>query len=46
MITEDKEKYSTGYQEIKEQYTPFSVAEEYIKLFKEINKEINPSSEL
>jgi len=45
-VFEHKEKYSIGYQKIKEQYTPVSVAEEYIKLFKEINKEINPSSEL
>ncbi|MHA1888536.1 MAG: glycosyltransferase family 4 protein, partial [Promethearchaeota archaeon] len=46
MITEDKEKYSIGYQKVKEQYNSSSVAEEYIKLFEEINKEINPSSEL
>ncbi len=45
-VFEHKEKYSIGYQKIKEQYTPISVAEEYIKLFREINKEINPSSEL
>jgi len=46
MIIEDKEKYSIGYQKVKEQYNSSSVAEEYIKLFEEINKEINPSSEL
>ena len=45
-ITEHKEKYIKGYKEIKEQYTPYSVAEKYIKLFEEINNEINRSSRL
>jgi glycosyltransferase involved in cell wall biosynthesis len=43
-ISENKDKYKKGYQRIKEQYTPSSVAEEYIKLFEKIHKEINISS--
>jgi len=43
-ISENKDKYIKGYQRIKEQYTPFSIAEEYLKLFKKIHSEINPSS--
>jgi len=43
-ISENKDKYIKGYQRIKEQYTPFSIAEEYLRLFEEIHNEINPSS--
>ena len=43
-ISENKEKYIKGYQRIKEQYAPFSIAEEYLKLFEKIHSEINPSS--
>ena len=43
-ISENKDRYKKGYQRIKEQYTPFSVAEEYIKLFEKIQKEISISS--
>ena len=45
-ITEHKDKYTKGYQRIKGQYTPAFVAEEYLNLYREINKEINPYSEL
>ena len=45
-IFEHKNKYTQGYQRIKEQYTPFSVAREYLKLFKEIHDEMNHSSEI
>jgi len=43
-ISENKDKYIQGYQRIKELYTPYSVAEEYLKLFEKIHNEINPSS--
>ena len=43
-ISENKDKYIKGYQRIKEQYTPFSIAEEYLRLFEKIHCEINPSS--
>jgi glycosyltransferase involved in cell wall biosynthesis len=43
-ISEHKDKYIKGYQRVKEQYTPFLVAEEYIRLFEKIHNEINPSS--
>jgi len=45
-ISEHKDRYKQGYQRIKEQYTPFSIAEEYLRLFEEIYNEINPTSEL
>lgn len=45
-ISEHKDEYIQGYQRIKEQYTPFSVAEEYIRLFEIIHNEMNPSSEI
>ena len=45
-ISEHKDKYIKGYQGIKEQYTPSSVAEEYVRLFEEIQNEINPCSVL
>jgi len=44
-VSEHKNKYIQGYQRIREQYTPFSIAEEYLRLFKEIHNEMNPSSE-
>jgi len=43
-ISKHKNKYTQGYQRIKEQYTPFSVAEKYLRLFEEIHDEMKPSS--
>jgi len=43
-ILRNYNKYLIGSQEIKDQYTPSSVAEKYIRLFKEIQNKIDPFS--
>ena len=41
-ITENREKYTHGYENIKNLYTPSSAAQKYLDLFDEIQIEINP----
>lgn len=40
-IMSDKKEYQVGYKKIKEQYTPEAVADAYLDLFNQIEKQIN-----